>query len=136
MIEFKIVRKLETMLSTTGELYINGELECYTLELPWVDNIRNVSRIPDGDYRVRVRDGVSVGSRFKYLHLHVLDVPDRSFILMHTGNRPSQIRGCILVGEELGHDAVWHSRDAFKKIMAKIDEAGVDEFPMSIVIET
>ena len=41
--------------STIGKLYLNGELMCDTLENPWLDNQRNISCIPDGQYNVRLR---------------------------------------------------------------------------------
>lgn len=67
--------------------------ECKTLELPWKDNQRNISCIPEGKYEVIVRD---VPHRGK--HFHILNVPGRSLILIHVGNYYSDIHGCILPG--------------------------------------
>lgn len=67
-----------------------------TLELPWKDNQRNISRIPNGIYDVIKRNSKKFGD-----HFHVLDVPNRSYILLHSGNFYTDIRGCILVGEGL-----------------------------------
>jgi len=34
-------------------------------------------------------------------HFHILNVPGREYILIHQGNFYTQIRGCILVGQDL-----------------------------------
>lgn len=64
-----------------------------TLELPWRNNQRNISRIPSALYSVSPRYSARFGQ-----HLHVLDVPNRSHILFHVGNWPRNTDGCILVG--------------------------------------
>lgn len=94
---------------TEGELEIfdeeTGELEfvCKTLELPYRDNERNVSCIPEGFYDVVPRQSPKYGN-----HLHVTGVDGRSLILIHHGNYVGSpnpktglpdIRGCILVGK-------------------------------------
>lgn len=95
---------------TEGELEVydedTGELEftCKTLELPWRDNERNVSCIPEGFYDVVPRQSPKYGN-----HLHVTGVDGRSLILIHYGNYAGSpnprtglpdIRGCILVGKQ------------------------------------
>lgn len=93
---------------TEGELEVfkdDGEkvFECKTLELPWLDNQRQVSCIPEGVYDVVPRTSPKYGE-----HLHVTNVTDRSLVLIHHGNyagsvnpntKRSDIRGCILVGK-------------------------------------
>ena len=69
----------------------------YSLELPWSDNQRNVSRIPAGKYNIEPRKSTRLGDCFA-----VLDVPGRDAILVHTGNTPDDIRGCILIGMRVG----------------------------------
>ena len=64
-----------------------------TLELPWRNNQRNISSIPSAFYNVVPRTSERFGD-----HLHVLDVPGRSWILFHAGNWPRNTDGCILVG--------------------------------------
>lgn len=68
---------------------------CKTLELPWIDNKQNVSCIPVGSYTVKKH----ISPTFKDC-LKVQDVPDRTHILIHAGNFYTDIKGCILVGEE------------------------------------
>ena len=67
-----------------------------TLELPYLKNKRNISCIPKGKYKVKKR----YSDKFKN-HFHILDVPNRDFILIHRGNYYTQLRGCILVGSDL-----------------------------------
>lgn len=92
-------REQYTDKQTLGTLYVyNGPsllYECKTLELPWINNERNVSCIPNGTYKTKV---VSSSPSFKYKHIDILDVPDRTFIKVHRGNFYHQILGCILVG--------------------------------------
>ena len=67
--------------------------ECKTLELPWKNNSPFVSCIPPGTYRARKHNSPKFGRSF-----HVLNVPDRSEILMHPGNYNRDTLGCILPG--------------------------------------
>lgn len=73
----------------------NLRFQCCTLELPWRNNLRQVSCIPEGTYQVVRR----TSPKFKD-HYHLLQVPGREFILIHPGNYTSQIMGCILPGRE------------------------------------
>lgn len=64
---------------------------CYTLELPWRNNQRNISCIPEGVYEVIPR----FSKKFKH-HLLVKDVENRSYILFHPANDAlKELRGCI-----------------------------------------
>ena len=69
--------------------------ECLTLELPWKHNQRMISCIPKGDYEVVPR----VSQKFSR-HLHITNVPNRDWILIHPGNFYTDILGCILVGSK------------------------------------
>lgn len=81
---------------TLGRLLVNGEPVMTTLELPWVDNKRNVSCIPEGLYALSLHNGK------KYKDCLILDdVPNRSAILVHAGNTVHHTQGCILVGDRL-----------------------------------
>lgn len=64
---------------------------CYTLELPWRNNQRNISCIPEGVYEIIPR----FSKKFKH-HLLVKDVENRSYILFHPANDAlKELRGCI-----------------------------------------
>ncbi|MCR8666193.1 DUF5675 family protein [Aestuariibaculum sp. M13] len=76
---------------TNGVLFINGSFFGFTIELPWQDNTKNLSCIPEGIYEVKPR----YSKRFKH-HLQLIDVPNRSLILLHGGNDAKRdLRGCI-----------------------------------------
>ena len=92
-----LIRDTFTDKSVIGKLYCNAEFIAHTLELAWRDNEKSVSCIPDGEYKCRVRLARESATR-DYVHLLVEDVPDRSYILFHRGNYPSDSRGCILTG--------------------------------------
>ena len=84
-INILILRDTFTDESTIGELFIDGERFCDTLELPYRDNQRSISCIPIGSYKVRMRYPRESATR-DYLHLLVQDVKDRSYILFHSKN--------------------------------------------------
>lgn len=68
---------------------------CKTLELPWRNNERRVSRIPDGTYQAIKHQSPKFGNS-----IWIQNVPDRSEILIHLGNYNRDTLGCILVGKE------------------------------------
>lgn len=94
-----------------------------TLELPWRENQRRVSCIPEGTYEVVRRESRKFGE-----HFHILNVPERDFILIHSGNFHYQIQGCILVGSEWrdidGDNIVdvTNSRNTMKKLLDLLPE--------------
>ena len=112
---------------TLGVMLHEGKTLCYTLELPWLDNQKGISCIPEGEYEVVSRQTPS--SQFKYKHYHILDVPDRSWILIHGGNYHTQIKGCILVGSEWkdingdGYRDVVNSRKTLESLIDFLGES-------------
>lgn len=94
-----------TLLLTScirGELYIAndfdgavGEKLCETVELPYVMNVNVFSAIPTGRYTAFVRTDGPRGWRIEFN-----GTGKRHNIQIHTGNRPSDVEGCILVGQQ------------------------------------
>ena len=70
---------------TTGLYYVlNGSIflySCFMLELPWLENKRRISCIPEGLYWMRKEHDVKHGDHFR-----IENVPGRDGILMHIGN--------------------------------------------------
>jgi hypothetical protein len=105
---------------TNGELRCGGKTICYTIELPWLANQRNISCIPEGRYELKKRFVQKFG-----LHLLVVNVPNRSWILIHPANdAKTQLKGCIapviqLTGPGKGNG----SREANEKLKALVLEA-------------
>lgn len=80
---------------TLGRLYVGG-FQCFTLELPWLENQRSISCIPRGTYKAFKRQSPKNGAVIEFEN-----VPQRSNIQIHAGNYTRQIEGCILVGSSI-----------------------------------
>lgn len=101
----------------------------YTLEEEWHDNARTISCIPAGRYRAFFRTPSNTPASVRFMSVYeLLDVPNRTAILIHAGNTEEDTKGCILVGRRTGtltvadedtgepttKDAVLASRDALE----------------------
>ncbi|WP_299129390.1 DUF5675 family protein [uncultured Winogradskyella sp.] len=97
---------------------INIIFECKSLELPNRNNQRNISRINAKWYQCELR----YSKKYSW-HFHVLDVEGRSWILIHFGNYYTDIRGCILLGNDYvdingdGHLDVTSSRKTIRRLL-------------------
>ena len=118
-----IIRKVFTDKSTIGELFLNGEKFCDTLELPYIDNQKSISCIPIGQYKVRLRLPRESATR-DYIHLLVQEVKDRSYILFHRGNTAKDTRGCILVGQGSQQNKVNNSTLAMDLLIKEVLNLG------------
>jgi hypothetical protein len=131
MINLLLIRDTFSKVSTLGELFLNGERMCDTLENPWIDNQRNISCIPEGEYPVRLRYPRESGTR-DYLHLLVQDVPNRDSILFHRGNTAKDTSGCILVGIGTEQDVVHNSVLAMDLLIKEILNLGGENINLII----
>lgn len=115
--ELKLIRKIYSDQSTLGSLFVNGEFECFTLERPreGVMKANPPYCIPAGTYPVKPR----WSEHFQKNVLGVYDVPGRTDIEIHIGNFPTDVKGCIAVGDIQHADYVGNSRVAFEEIMRK-----------------
>lgn len=126
-----LIRDTFTKESTIGRLFINGESFCDTLENPYINNERNISCIPEGNYKVRLRLPRESATR-DYLHLLVQDVPNRDYILFHIGNTAKDTSGCILVGNGRKQDIVENSRLAMELVIQEIIYLGGENINLII----
>ncbi|WYZ18476.1 DUF5675 family protein [Flavobacterium soyae] len=96
-----------------GYLISGKEILCYTLELPWADNLNNISCIPPGQYNGVLRYDKPDGWR-----IQLEDVPERTGVQIHVGNYTSEIQGCILLGQDakLENCSVQNSSKAYSKL--------------------
>lgn len=103
-----------------GRLFLNQQLVCHTIELPWRENQRQVSCIPEGQYTVRLRCTTKFGR-----HLAVDNVPFRSSILVHTFNHAlKESRGCIApVIKTTGEGQGYSSRIALDHLLLLLKPA-------------
>ena len=65
----------------------------YTLELPWRNDLNEISSIPAGTYSAVVRDDGPLGWR-----MELLNTGKRKNIQIHIGQWPRQTEGCVLIG--------------------------------------
>ena len=109
---------------TNGTLTINNSFQCYTIELPWVDNLPRRSCIPEGRYELKKR----YSPKFKD-HLLVQGVPGRSLVLLHPANDAlKELKGCIAPVSSLdGAGKGSNSRKAYKKLLQLVYEALKEE---------
>ena len=131
MINLLLIRDTFSKKSTIGELFLNGERICDTLENSWQDNQRNISCIPEGVYSVRLRLPRESATR-DYIHLLVKDVKDRDYILIHIGNTAKDTSGCILVGLGTEQDVVHNSVLAMDLLIKEILHLGGENINLII----
>ena len=74
--------------------------ECVTLELPWLNNQKDISCIPRGTYVGRKHESPANGSC-----ISIENVLDREFIQIHALNWLHQTKGCIGVGKSFKPDS-------------------------------
>jgi len=116
---------------TVSRLSLPSGKTLRTMERPWLNNRANVSCIPAGLYKC---EHIKRSASGKYRDTwHVTGVPDRSGILIHTGNLASHSRGCILLGVVAGrigrYDAVLSSLQALNVMRREI---GPNDFLLAI----
>lgn len=94
-----------------------GTVECQTLERPWIGNHQGISCIPAASYTCSLRFSPHHG----FAVFGVDDVPDRSDIEIHAANLPTQLLGCIALGQSRGtldeHPAIMASQAAIDAFM-------------------
>ncbi len=137
MFDFDVLiqRTEKTDTQTLGELTVYEDrvkpiFSCKTLELEEDKNARRDDCIPVGTYKVIKR----YSAKYKN-HFHILDVPDRDYILIHPANYSRQLLGCIAVGrkhidiDKDGLKDVTSSRNTMKEFYSLMP----DEFILKIV---
>jgi len=118
-------------LNATGGYMDGFEERIFTLEDKVRDvKVAGVTAIPAGIYDLKLRTEGGMTKRYaeKFPDMHrgmiwLQDVPDFTFVYIHIGNYPRDTDGCILVGTGHGHEAVWNSTVAYKRIYPLIVEA-------------
>lgn len=106
--------------STIGELSVDSQFECYTLE----DKVRPVkiagkTAIPAGRYEIVINQS----QRFGRLLPLFLNVPNFEGVRIHPGNTAADTEGCILVGRTKKDNSIGESRSAFDALFQKMKAA-------------
>ena len=112
MNKFELTRSYLTE-RTVGQIRAHGEVYC-TLERPWVGNQPNVSCIPEGTYLVK-RDETG-----RHQYYAIQNVQGRTHIEIHAANAPSQLMGCVALGEFFDADKnLINSKRAVEDFLAR-----------------
>ena len=105
---------------TNGDLYDGEMLISSTIELPWRENQRMISSIPEGRYELVKRYTDKRG-----WHLLVTGVPNRNGILFHPANDAlKELKGCIApVSKVIGPGKGTDSKAADSRLKTLVFEA-------------
>ncbi|WP_417847127.1 DUF5675 family protein [Thalassospira povalilytica] len=123
--------------STVSRVSVDGVFVCYGLEDGYrAQKVAGETRIPAGAYVIGVR---KVGGfhgryardvRFKDIHrgmLHILDIPNFEWVLIHVGNTHEHTAGCLLVGTAVnatpGRMSIGASAVAYRKLYSMVIDA-------------
>lgn len=108
---------------------------CLTLERPWLNNERNISCFPDGDYICKRVNSPTFGNTFE-----ITNIPGRSECLFHCGNIMDDSHGCTVLGEQyeyifvekkgIGRNGVQASGKAFSEFLERTKD--IDEFILHV----
>ncbi|WP_417369135.1 DUF5675 family protein [Gelidibacter japonicus] len=117
--EFNLTRVYKSG-GTNGTLTLNGQFVCFTIELPWRENAKNISCISEGVYELQPRLSIKHKA-----HLQVLDVYNRSQILIHAANDALvELQGCIAPVMQLtGIGTGIQSQRALQKLLSLCHQA-------------
>ena len=120
--------------ATNGILLVDGLFECYTLEDQYqAVKVMHETCIPEGTYDIKFRTVGGFHSKYSerygnahYGMLHLQDVPNFTYILIHAGNTDEHSSGCLIVGEtqqdlDISDDGfIGHSGKAYLKLYNKV----------------
>ena len=139
--KLEVLRFSSQVDSTSGLLFevtdVKRHFLCYTLEDERrALKVKGETRVPAGTYKIELRTEGGFHGRYskKYpgLHigmLHIQDVPNFEYILIHTGNTDEHTAGCLIVGDAqennkiLADGFVGKSVNAYKRIYPSIAKA-------------
>ena len=138
--KLKVIRFSSQKDSTSGLLFDTTDVTkflCYTLEDERrEEKVVAETRIPAGVYSILLRKEGGFHGRYtkKYgdMHkgmLHVQDVPNFKWILIHTGNTDEHTAGCLILGDSQENNVlmkdgfIGRSVQAYKRVYPPIAEA-------------
>lgn len=117
---------------TQGEMLVNGEHLCYTMEDEYREvKVKHETRVPEGVYKLGLRDEGGFNKRYsdRYPNMHegmlclynadnwkiICENMNFQYILIHVGNDDEDTSGCILVGDKFvkGSNMITGSRSAY-----------------------
>ena len=130
--KIEVVRSMLNPTCTIGELSIDGEFVCFTLEdvvrPEGASKVFGRTAIPYGTYALDVTHSPHFGRELPL----VVDVPGFEGIRIHPGNTEADTDGCLLVGFNHTDGSVTESRLAFDAVFARIEAARAADDPITI----
>jgi len=133
-VKLTVVRTQFGKDATNGILLVDGIFECFTLEDQYQEvKVMHETCIPEGTYDIKFRTVGGFHERYKGKYgqahhgmLHLQDVPNFTYILIHAGNTDEHTSGCLIVGEtqqdlDISDDGfIGHSGKAYLKLYDKV----------------
>jgi len=133
-VKLTVVRTQFGKDATNGILLVDGIFECFTLEDQYQEvKVMHETCIPEGTYDIKFRTVGGFHERYKGKYgqahhgmLHLQDVPNFTYILIHAGNTDEHTSGCLIVGEtqqdlDISDDGfIGHSGKAYSKLYDKV----------------
>lgn len=117
---------------TNGMLFYLGTFQCFTIELPWLNNEQQHSCIPEGRYRLTTRY-----SQKHRLHFLLEGVENRTLILIHPANDAlKELKGCIAPVMSLAGPGKGSQSGIALEKLKKLILAHPGEAPVFITIKT
>ena len=115
-------RKTLTPLSTQGEMSLDGDFECFTLEPVSIPQPTTVKprAIPAGTYQYTK----AASTHFGFTVPVLIGIPNFTAVEIHPGNFPQDTHGCTLVGKLEGANYVGQSDAEFAALMNKLPDSG------------
>ena len=121
--------------TTISRVSVDGRFVCFGLEDEFrEEKVASETRISEGTYQIELRTEGGhhnrYNNRFDDIHkgmLHIQDVPNFTFILIHCGNTDEDTDGCLLVGSqaltEPGEMRVTQSTAAYRRFYPMVVDA-------------
>lgn len=113
---------------TTGQLFIDGAFECFTLE----DVVREIRGVPVARWKIPGKTAIPAGlynvtltwsPRFQKNMPLINDVPGFTGVRIHCGNTDADTEGCVLVGRVEGNESILNSADAYRHLYPQLEAA-------------
>ena len=126
--KLKLIRLIFAAEYTEGQLYIDDEYFCDTIEdaLRKV-KIKHITCIDAGTYKV----SLTYSSVFRRVLPLLHDVPKFSGIRIHRGNTAEHSSGCIIVGKKIRDGFVGNSTETEKLLLKKLE--GINNIEIEII---
>jgi hypothetical protein len=138
MMDILVDRFVSDNDATISKVNVDRGFVCFGLEDEYRETkVANETRIPAGNYPVRMRREGDFHNRyairFQDIHrgmLHIQNVPNFEFILIHCGNTDEDTAGCLLVGSlaltQPGQMAVTQSTEAYRRLYLMVRDAAAN----------